>query len=389
VSAAARTGVASLPLHTGRAPPWLFGRMVRLAREVLAHLVAEYGPEEVLRRLSDPFWFQAFGCVLGFDWHSSGVTTTVCGALKEAVRDRQADFGLYVAGGKGATSRQTPGEITAACEVLSREPDLLVKASKLAAKVDSTAVQDGYQLYHHTFVFTPTGSWCVVQQGMSNHTRTARRYHWLSEGLTSFVDEPHAAVCCDARGAHLNMVASESAAARVAVTELAAQPPHELLSLFERVPSLFMPAGHPIGLADVDPGRLHKVLLRTYDQPPEDFTSLLGTASLGPKSLRALALTAEVIYGTAASTRDPARFAFAYGGKDGTPYPVDRATYDGTIEALRCAVGLAKVDRSERIRALKRLAAFAAAPTSQAIRAPVAQAPAGPDSGAAAGGLLG
>jgi hypothetical protein len=357
-----RTGVASLPLHTGRAPPWLFDRMVRLARKVLAHLVAEHGPEEVLRRLSDPFWFQAFGCVLGFDWHSSGVTTTVCGALKEAVQGRQADFGLYVAGGKGASSRRTPAEVTSACDALSLEPEPLVKASKLAAKVDNTAVQDGHQLYHHTFVFTPSGSWCVVQQGMSDATQTARRYHWLSQGLASFVDEPHAAVCCDARGAQLNMVASESAAARAAVTELAAQPPQELLSLFERVPSLFMPRRHPVSLADVDPGRLHKVLLRTYEQPPEDFASLLGTAGLGPKSLRALALTAEVIYGARASTRDPARFAFAHGGKDGTPHPVDRVTYDTTIEVLHNALTSAKVDRSERISALKRLSAFAQQP---------------------------
>jgi hypothetical protein len=306
MTASRRTGVASLPLHTGRAPPWLFGRMVRLARAILAHLVAEHGPEEVLRRLSDPFWFQAFGCVLGFDWHSSGVTTTVCGAFKEAVKGRQADFGLYVAGGKGATSRKTPAEITAACEVLAHEPEPLIKASKLVAKVDNTAVQDGHQLYHHCFVFTAGGSWCVVQQGMSDVTRTARRYHWLSEGLASFVDEPHAAICCDARGAGLNMVATESAAARAAVTELAAQPPHELLSLFERVPSLFMPKPHPISLADVDPGRLHKVLLRTYDRPPDDFASLLGTEGLGPKSLRALALTVEVIYGTSASARSGA-----------------------------------------------------------------------------------
>ena len=235
-------------------------------------------------------------------------------------------------------------------------------------------MQDGHQLYHHTFVFTPTGSWCVVQQGMSDRARTARRYHWLSEGLTSFVDEPHAAVCCDARGAQLNMVASESAAARAAVTELAAQPPHELLSLFERVPSLFMPARHAVGLADVDPGRLHKVLLRTYEQPPEDFASLLGTAGLGPKSLRALALTAEVIYGTAASTRDPARFAFAHGGKDGTPHPVDRATYDTTIDVLHQALNRAKVDRSERVAALRRLMAFAGRPGSAPATAPELQA---------------
>jgi hypothetical protein len=359
VTSSRRTGVASLPLHGGRAPPWLFGRMVRLARAILAHLVAEHGPEEVLRRLSDPFWFQALGCVLGFDWHSSGVTTTVCGALKEAVRGRQADFGLYVAGGKGATARKTPGEITAACEALSMAAEPLVKASRLAAKVDSTAVQDGHQLYHHAFVFTAHGSWCVVQQGMADATRTARRYHWLSEGLESFVDEPHAAVCCDVRGAQLNMVATESAAARAAVTALAAQPPHELLSLFERVPSLFMPAHHPVTLADVDPGRLHQVLLTTYERPPEDFAALLGVAGLGPKSLRALALTAEVIYGTPASTRDPARFAFAHGGKDGTPHPVDRAAYETTIAALERALQRARLDRSEQVGALKRLAVFA------------------------------
>jgi uncharacterized protein len=385
VNASRRTGVASLPLHSGRAPPWLFGRMVRLAREILAHVVADHGPEEVLRRLSDPFWFQAFGCVLGFDWHSSGVTTTVCGALKEAVRDRHADFGLYVAGGKGGTSRRTPAEIAAACENLARAPDALIKASKLAAKVDSTAVQDGHQLYHHTFVFTPSGSWCVVQQGMSDRTRTARRYHWLSEGLASFVDEPHAAVCCDARGAELNMVATESAAARAAVTELAAQPPHELLSLFERVPSLFMPRRHAVALADIDPGRLHKVLLETYEDPPEDFASLLGTAGLGSKSLRALALTAEVIYGARASARDPARFAFAHGGKDGTPHPVDRVTYDTTIEVLHNALARARVDCSERIAALKRLAAFAKEPMSGYVREPAAQGPAGGHSAPHAG----
>ena len=354
-----RTGLAELPLHRGKAPPWLFGRMVLLAREIMGHLVAEHGSDEVLRRLADPYWFQAFGCVLGFDWHSSGVTTTVCGALKEAVRGREMDFGLYVAGGKGGTSRKTPAEITVVCDSLSVEPDALIKASRLAAKVDNTAVQDGHQLYHHAFVFTPAGGWCVVQQGMSDATRTARRYHWLSEGLEDFVDEPHAAVCCDARGAALNMVASESAAACAAAVELAAKPPHELLSLFERVPSLFMPRRHAVALADVDPGRLHQVLLQTYARPPEDFASLLGTAGLGPKSLRALALTAEVIYGTRASTRDPARIAFAHGGKDGTPYPVDRAAYDATIEVLNTALTRARVDRSERIFALKRLAGFA------------------------------
>jgi hypothetical protein len=366
VSASRRTGLAELPLHNGRAPPWLFGHMVLLARGIMGHLVAEHGSEEVLRRLADPFWFQALGCVLGFDWHSSGVTTTTCGALKEAVRGREADFGFYVAGGKGAVSRRTPAEITVACDALSRAPEALVSASKLAAKVDNTALQDGHQLYHHSFVFTPAGQWCVVQQGMSDVTRTARRYHWLSETLQSFVDEPHAAICCDRQGASLNMVAAESAAARVAVTELAAQPPETMLSLFERVPTLFMPRREPVSLADVDPRQLHRILLKTYERAPEDFETVLATEGLGPKSLRALALTAELIYGTKASARDPARFSFAHGGKDGTPHPVDRATYDRTIEVLRNALGRAqKIDRSERIRALKRLAAFAREPATR------------------------
>jgi hypothetical protein len=371
VTGSRRTGLAELPLHGGRAPPWLFGRMVLLAREIVDHLVAEHGSDEVLRRLADPFWFQALGCVLGFDWHSSGVTTTTCGALKEAVRGREADYGFYVAGGKGATSRKTPAEITVACDALSTEPEGLVRASKLAAKVDNTALQDGYQLYHHCFLFTPSGSWCVVQQGMSDRAKTARRYHWLSETLQSFVEEPHAAICCDRQGASLNMVAAESAAARAAVTELSAQPPETMLSLFERVPTLFMPQRHTVSLTDVDPRQLEKILLNTYERAPEDFETVLATPGLGPKALRALVLTAELIYGAKATARDPARFSFAHGGKDGTPYPVDRATYDQTIEVLRNALGRAKkIDRSERIRALKRLAAFARAPAPPGMTAP-------------------
>ncbi|MEM7021204.1 MAG: DUF763 domain-containing protein [Pseudomonadota bacterium] len=366
MSRSARTGLAELPLHGGRAPPWLFSRMVLLAREILGHLVAEHGSDEVLRRLADPFWFQAFGCVLGFDWHSSGVTTTTCGAVKEAVRGREADFGFHVAGGKGGTSRKAPAEITATCEGQSKDPNQLVRASKLAAKVDNTALQDGYQLYHHCFLFTPAGNWCVVQQGMSATTPTARRYHWLSESLGSFVEEPHAAICCDQHGASLNMVATESAASRDAVTELSAQPPETMLSLFERVPTLFMPKRHPVLMEDVDPRRLHKVLLKTYERPPQDFEGLLGTAGLGPKTMRALALTAELIYGARTSARDPARFSFAHGGKDGTPFPVDRVTYDQTIEVLHKALRRAKIDRSERVRALKRLAAFAKEPATPA-----------------------
>src|SRR4051812_12778652 len=214
--AMSRTGFAHLPLHTGRAPPWLFQRMVPLAREIVVHIVGEYGPLEVLRRLSDPYWFQAFGCVLGFDWHSSGLTTTVCGALKEGVRGLERDLGLHVAGGKGATSRKTPGEVAAACETLSRDPGSLIRASRLSAKVDSAAVQDGYQLYHHSFFFTPGGSWCVVQRGRNAANAMARRYHWMSDGLRTFVSDPHAAVCCDARAPALNLVAAEGEPLRAA-----------------------------------------------------------------------------------------------------------------------------------------------------------------------------
>lgn len=351
-----RTGLAHLPLHDGKAPRWLFTLMVRLTREVLGHLVNEYGPEEVLRRLSDPFWFQAFGCLLGFDWHSSGVTTTTCGAIKEAVQGQEHDFGFVVAGGKGGVSRRTPSEITAACEALAEDPERLVYTSRMVAKVDSAAVQDGYQLYHHVFLFTPAGQWCVIQQGMSDATRMARRYHWLSEQVSSFVIEPHAAVCCDRTGPTLNLVAAESQAAQTAMVELAGTPGGELFTLFDRLPTFRLPDRHELRIEDLDSKQVRKILLRTYEAAPKDFEHLLGIQGVGPKTLRALALAAELIYGAPASTRDPARFSFAHGGKDGTPYPVDRTTYEQTIEVLRQAGNRAKVERSEKIRALKRLA---------------------------------
>ncbi len=353
-----RTGVAHLPLHRGRAPRWLFERMTRLAREVVCHLVAEYGPEEVLRRLADPFWFQAFGCVLGFDWHSSGVTTTACGALKEGLRGLERDLGLFVAGGKGKTSRNTPREIEAACEATGADPGPLVYASRMAAKVDSAAVQDGHQIYHHVFVFTARGNWCVVQQGMCAERRTARRYHWLSERVATFVEEPHAAVCAEGAAPVLNLVAAESDGVRQGSVELARTGPDAVLDAVARARELRLPGRHAVSLADVHPGRLRSVLLETYEQAPRDFEELLGLRGVGAKTLRALALTAELIYGTPASTRDPARFSFAHGGKDRTPYPVDRAVYDRTIETLRAALDRARIGHHDRMRALKRLALF-------------------------------
>jgi hypothetical protein len=333
--------------------------MVLLSREILTHLVEEYGAREVLRRLSDPFWFQAFGCVLGFDWHSSGVTTTVCGAVKESLRETGLEWGLFATGGKGAASKKSPVQIVEVCDRLGRDPDVLVRASRTAAKVDNAAVQDGYQLYHHVFFFTSSGDWSVVQQGMNDATSTARRYHWLSENVMSFVEEPHEAVCCDARGETLNLVAIESRDVRRASTELAALPPETTLRAIEKVPDLRLPSRH--GLfpeMDVDSRYLSKILLKTYERAPEDFETLLGMEGVGPKTLRALALASELIYGTPVSTRDPARFAFAHGGKDGIPFPVDRPTYDRTIRVLRRAVDRARIDRLERVNALKRLARF-------------------------------
>jgi uncharacterized protein len=345
-----RTGYAHLPLHGGHAPPWLFQRMVPLSREIVTFVASEFGREEVLRRLSDPFWFQAFGCVLGFDWHSSGLTTTVCGALKEGLRGTERELGIYVAGGKGATSRKTPSEITAACEALGRDPEPLVYASRISAKVDNSAVQDGYQLYHHSFVFTGEGSWCIVQQGMSDETSMARRYHWLSDSVKSYVNEPHAAVCCDATTQTLNLVAEENRPLREASAALAKERPEVVL--------LEMPRHHAVTAADVDSKYLRKILLRTYENAPTDFEALLATPGVGAKTLRALALTSELVYGTQASFRDPARYSFAHGGKDGTPFPVDRTTYDKTIEVMHQALNRAHVARTEKIHAFRRLAAF-------------------------------
>jgi hypothetical protein len=332
--------------------------MVKLAREISLHIVAEFGPEEMLRRLSDPFWFQAFGCVLGFDWHSSGVTTTVTGALKEGVRGLERDVGFFAGGGKGAASRQTPSQIVAFCDANSIDARPLVYASRMSAKVDSAAVQDGYQLYHHAFFFTRSGAWCVVQQGMNDANGMARRYHWLDAAVRSYVNEPHAAVCAERQAPTLNLVAAESEGARQGSAELARQKPQVVISALRGLPVLEMPPRHSVAVADVNPRYLEKILLTTYERAPEDFERLLGMPGVGARTLRALALVSEIIYGTPASTRDPARFSFAHGGKDGFPYPVNTGTYDETIEVLRAAVSKAGIDRSERVAALKRLVRF-------------------------------
>jgi hypothetical protein len=334
----------------------LFERMVKLAREIVIAIVADFGSEEVLRRLSHPYWFQAFGCVLGYDWHSSGVTTTLCGALKEGIRGLERDLGLFIAGGKGRTSRKTPTEIEGWGNLISLNPTPLVYASRMSAKVDSSAIQDGYQLYHHTFVFTTRGSWAVVQQGMNEATRYARRYHWLGERVTNFVNEPHSAILSEARGQALNLVASESEPARTTITDIATnEKPQDVLAELKRLKTLDLPSRFYLTTQDLHPDSLSRILLTTYERQPNNFEQLLGLKGVGPKTIRALSLISELVYGVAPSYRDPARYSFAHGGKDGIPYPVDRKTYDQSIELLSRAINRTKLGVGEKRETLNRL----------------------------------
>jgi hypothetical protein len=355
-----KTGIANLPLHGGKAPRWLFGRMVKLAREITIYIVSEFGADDFINRLSNPFWFQSLGCVLGFDWHSSGLTTTTCGALKEGVKNLEKDLGLFICGGKGGTSRKTPTEIEEHGQNHSQFDNLkisnLIYSSKISAKVDNTALQDGYQLYHHNFFFTKNGNWAVVQQGMNSNNRMARRYHWLSDNIDSFVEEPQSAICCDIKGNPLNMVAKKSKKARKVTSEIAKDKPEKNLAKIKKIVfSLNLPKRHEIFARDLKKEYLSRIFLKTYQDQPENFESLLMTKGLGPKSLRALTLIAELIYGAKPSYQDPVRYSFAHGGKDGIPYPVNKKTYDKSVEVLQQAIKRAKLSSLEKDRALQRL----------------------------------
>ncbi|MDD3776716.1 MAG: DUF763 domain-containing protein [Actinomycetota bacterium] len=359
-----KTGSMKLPLHGGKAPYWLFSRMKKLAREIVCLMVSEYGSGEVLKRLSDPLWFQALGCVLGFDWHSSGVTTTVCGALKEGIKGLEKDLGLFIAGGKGATSRKTPTEIETAGNLLGLDLSCLVYNSKIVAKVDSSALQDGYQLYHHCFFFTSDGrQWSVVQQGLNQTNRMARRYHWLSDKVTDFTTEPHSAICCDQRAPTLNLVDPTSQKTKEVIAQLSLQKPAEILKDLKLLQNYqekkySLPARHQIKITDMDYHRLSKIFTYTYEHKPPDFEALLSVQGVGPKTVRALALISELIYGARYSIQDPARFSFAHGGKDGIPYPVDRENYNRSIDLLHRAVKESKIGISQKTEAIKRLATF-------------------------------
>jgi hypothetical protein len=358
-----RTGIANLPLHGHHCPRWLFDRMVKLSSAIIEAVIEEYGSGEVLKRFSDPFWFQALGCVVGFDWHSSGLTTVLCGALKEGLRPRQHQLGLYLAGGKAMASRKTPGEIEefAGRHGLSVNVESLQYASRMSAKVDSAALQDGFQIYHHVFAFTADGSWAVVQQGMDRESGWARRYHWLGDQIDTFIQEPHAAVCGQSVGEIINMVAGESEGARNASLHLAGRPAEVLRTLKkidglppDRLMVLNLPAAHPVPQAK----RIEKVLNRLYDIQPSSYEGLLAVEGVGPATVRAFALVSEVVYNARASRRDPVRYSFAHGGKDGHPFPVNRQDYDRSITILENALRRAKTGDRSNLAALKKLAAI-------------------------------
>ncbi|RMG00845.1 MAG: DUF763 domain-containing protein [Nitrospirae bacterium] len=362
-----KTGTATLPLHGGRAPAWLFKRMKLLAREIGLAIVSEFGTGGFLERLSDPFWFQCLGATVGFDWHSSGLTTTLCGAIKEGFRGLEHDTGIYIAGGKGLRARNTPHEIRKFSDKTGLDPEPLIRASRLSARVDNNALQDGFQIYHHLFVHDQSGEWIVIQQGMSDREGLARRYHWSGRNLGSFVNEPHSGICSDGRVDALNLVARESERVRGILPEIAARSPEKNIEELKRITSsgeglfdrLDMPRRHWINPAtDIDPKRIERILLKTYLNPPADFTSLLETEGVGAKTIRALSLISELIYGEKPSFRDPARFSFAVGGKDGIPYPVNRGVYDRTIEIMKTAIERAKVGNREKLDAVRRLMNF-------------------------------
>ena len=350
-----RSGVADLPLHGGRVPPWLANRMTLLGTGIVEAVVHHYGRAALLSRLSDPFWFQAFGTVMGMDWHSSGITTSVMGALKRGLSPRAHELGIHVCGGRGRHSRRTPDELRALGDRLGLNADALVRTSRLTARVDNNAIADGFQIYLHTFVLTADGDWAVVQQGLNDARATARRYHWHSASVRDFTCEPHTGIVGESRGLIRNLVDREATPAQRAMLAVAREHPERTL---KEVRSWSAPHHHDVRAEDVDLKRLGAVLAMAYERDLCDFASLLLLEQLGPRTLQSLALVAEVIHGTPARFRDPARFSFAHGGKDGHPFPVPLKTYDETLAVLRRSLERAKLGQTDRIDGMKRLDRF-------------------------------
>ncbi len=368
-----RTGVANLPLHGGRAPSWLTVRMRKLAKEIANIMIEEHGTAAFIQRLSDPFWFQAFGCVLAYDWHSSGVTTVVTGILKGALSPEE--HGIAVCGGKGKTSRKTPSDIALAGEKFGFSEQTVKKlayTSRMTAKVDNTAIQAGYQLYHHAFLITKDEKWAVVQQGMSEEDRTARRYHWLSDNTKDLVVEPHNAIVGNVRrDKALNMVARTSEGSRKASVDLAKEPTSKIIGLIEStakplnqkslkdwLPKTDDPWQQNYSTLNMPRNINWDTLNRVYEFQPTNYEELLSVKGVGPATVRGLALVAELVYGEKPSWEDPVKFSFAYGGKDGVPFPVDRKAMDESIQILKTTVEAAKIGDKEKTKSLQRLRRF-------------------------------
>ena len=380
-----KRGIATFTLDSGKCPKWLFERMVKLGREMTEVLIAEYGADEYIKRLGDPVWFQSLGTVLAFDWNASGLTTILTAALKEAIRGREREFGIFICGGKGKTSLKTPDQISdwgQKLQLPEGNTNKLVYNSKMSAKVDSSLVQDGFQLYHHTFFFSRNGAWTVVQQGMNKNLKRARRYHWHSEDVKDLIVEPHSGIVSDPVKAvpTLNMTSKVSNKNRSLSVELV-QSTQTLMKDFQilrkhssklskvlglqhgkdQLTLMELPGcefkTHEVLLEDFSRSKyLERILLKLNAEKPKTYEQLLATKGVGPKTIRALSLVGEVIYGAKASYEDPARYSFAHGGKDYTPYPVDRRTYDQTINILKHVVEKCRVDISEKNKAVKRLA---------------------------------
>lgn len=346
-----KRGSADLPLHYGTVPRWLAQRMALLGGSIVEAIVVEYGRSALLQRLSDPFWFQSLGCVLGMDWHSSGITTSVMNALKKSINKRSDDLGIYVCGGRGKASLQTPNELLEIAHKTGLNGDELVRNSRLSAKVDNTAVQDGFQLYLHSFVVTKDGEWTVIQQGMNADERMARRYHWLSSSLQSFTEEPHTSVCGENKGLILNLTDKHALPTKAGILDLTKESPDKIM----REVSLILPRRHEVKAKDVNLKRLGAALILAHETNVADTESLLLLEGVGPRTIQSLTLVSEVIHGTPSRFSDPARFSFAHGGKDGHPHPVPTHVYDETIDILEKAVQRSKLGINDKSEALKNL----------------------------------
>lgn len=350
-----RSGSADLPLHYGSVPPWLAQRMAALGRAVVEAVIADQGKTALLSKLSDPFWFQSLGAIMGMDWHSSGITTSVMGALKRCINPIANELGIFVCGGKGKQSRNTPQDILRFSEMNGLPAQELIRCSKLSAKVDNTAVQDGFQLYQHHFIVSNEGDWTVIQQGMRDSSATARRYHWHSPSVKDFTEEPHTGICGENQGTILNLTDRMALPLKSAMMEMTAEHPERMLVEIAKIRHLVMPDHHDVRAKDVDLKRLGAVLWLAQENHINNFEDLLLLEGLGPRTLQSLALVSEVIYGTSSQFRDPARFSFAHGGKDSHPFPVPVDVYDETINTLQQAVNRSKLGRQDKMQAIQSL----------------------------------